>query len=388
MDILLSIGITTYNRATQARRQLLSILDQAQDFVGKDIEILISNNASTDDTDSTIRSIYVNRPVFTYFQQNPNIGMIGNIAFLSNEAHGKFLWILGDDDAIRPGTIRHILLVLSRWPQISALFLQPGGGKVSRITHKISWDKKHFLISAANLHKYNKDVLDIYPFPKSDITRVDWLFITGCIYTTKSFRNVANNVLYANSLAMPLIASCVTSKNNIFYVENTNCIIAGLEPCSWSYNSSIQLCNDLVSGIRSLNLYKFSHSEIYTLLINCERYIYLMLILDYITHDRLDSFTKNKILFYQNIIEVQRDNNYACNFISQYDVANNIILGTLCMHVIRHHLTLRSYINTRLKLIRNGLKVIHYRDFISVIKILYYEIKHTISHVENASIAE
>ncbi|ULC59749.1 glycosyltransferase [Flaviramulus sp. BrNp1-15] len=97
----LSILIPTYNRS----KFLLKNLESLKSFIFKlkkfhEIEIIVSNNCSTDNTDQIITSYLDNYPdlKLRYFSQNKNIGLQKNALFVLNEAQGEYIMYLGDDD--------------------------------------------------------------------------------------------------------------------------------------------------------------------------------------------------------------------------------------------------------------------------------------------------
>lgn len=107
---LLTIAIPTYNRAVWLdctldilRREVLGFGDQ--------IEVLVSNNASTDDT-AAIIARHRSEDGITFFEQAENIGAVRNIQFLTKHARGKYLWVLGDDDFIYHGFLSRLLKLM------------------------------------------------------------------------------------------------------------------------------------------------------------------------------------------------------------------------------------------------------------------------------------
>ena len=87
-----TVSIPTYNRARFIGKAVDSVLAQTY----KDIEILIIDNASTDDTQKIISSFDDNR--IKYVKNEENIGIIGNWNKCIGLAQGQYLMILGDDD--------------------------------------------------------------------------------------------------------------------------------------------------------------------------------------------------------------------------------------------------------------------------------------------------
>ena len=95
-DIDLSFCIPTYNRARYLNC-LLEVFLKTGDKLNFKYEIIISNNASTDETDQVIEK-YINLLPIKYFKQNSNIGGARNLKFASRHASGELLMYLADDD--------------------------------------------------------------------------------------------------------------------------------------------------------------------------------------------------------------------------------------------------------------------------------------------------
>jgi glycosyltransferase involved in cell wall biosynthesis len=90
-----SIGIPTYNRAGLLKRSIESALNQ--DY--PNIEVLISDNASTDETMDICR-FYCDKlgSLVKYFRQSANCGATANFSKVLQMASGEFFMWLGDDD--------------------------------------------------------------------------------------------------------------------------------------------------------------------------------------------------------------------------------------------------------------------------------------------------
>jgi glycosyltransferase involved in cell wall biosynthesis len=98
---LVSIGIPTYNRALLLGRSIESALNQ--DF--SNLEIIVSDNASTDDT-ARICAMYCDRDArVRYVRQAVNTGPTANFCDVLDRASGTFFMWLGDDDWIDPSYV-------------------------------------------------------------------------------------------------------------------------------------------------------------------------------------------------------------------------------------------------------------------------------------------
>ncbi len=92
---LVSIGIPTYNRANS---YLKYALQSAVSQTYENIEIIVSDNCSSDDTESIVKGFGDAR--LRYYRQEENIGPVKNRNFCLEQARGKYLVMLLDDDLI------------------------------------------------------------------------------------------------------------------------------------------------------------------------------------------------------------------------------------------------------------------------------------------------
>ncbi|WP_276371994.1 glycosyltransferase family A protein [Chryseolinea sp. H1M3-3] len=112
---LVSIGIPTYNRNYGIKRTLDSIWEQQY----PNIEVIISDNCSTDNTQEVIQSFCENHPQISYYRQKSNIGMIPNFMFTLRKAQGKYFMWVADDDKLEPGIIEKYVEFLESHPDYS-----------------------------------------------------------------------------------------------------------------------------------------------------------------------------------------------------------------------------------------------------------------------------
>lgn len=105
LSIKLSICIPTYNRANYLKEALESLISQ----VTEDIEIVISDNASTDNTKEIVRFYQQKFRQITYFCWDKNMGADRNYLRVIELAKGDYCWFLGSDDALYSGAICRIL---------------------------------------------------------------------------------------------------------------------------------------------------------------------------------------------------------------------------------------------------------------------------------------
>jgi abequosyltransferase len=117
MIISLSICIPTYNRA----RYLVSTLSSIAEQVTDEVEVVIADNASTDDTEAVVASLKPRFPHLTYFRWPNNMGADRNFLKVIEVARGDYCWFLGSDDKIEDGGIAKVLDCLHRYSNLSGI---------------------------------------------------------------------------------------------------------------------------------------------------------------------------------------------------------------------------------------------------------------------------
>ena len=121
---LLTIAIPTYNRSANLALLLGMIAPQLKDL--GEIELLISDNASLDDTEEVVRRYLTCGLRCTYIRNQTNIGPDGNFLQCYFQAAGKYFWLFGDDDVIFPGALASIVRCLNR-QEVDLVYLAPFG---------------------------------------------------------------------------------------------------------------------------------------------------------------------------------------------------------------------------------------------------------------------
>jgi glycosyltransferase involved in cell wall biosynthesis len=109
---LLTIAIPTYNRARYLGELLAALFDQL--VPEPRVELLISDNASPDETPSVIREYQERGLQLRNIRNEINIGPDANFLQCFEQSQGKYVWIFGDDDILVPGGLAAILSHLER----------------------------------------------------------------------------------------------------------------------------------------------------------------------------------------------------------------------------------------------------------------------------------
>jgi glycosyltransferase involved in cell wall biosynthesis len=106
----LTLAIPTYNRVEYLKELLPELLRQCKPYL--DIEILVSNNCSTDETAEYLTTLSGLRT-----RTNPeNVGAAENFVRCVEAAQGEYVWLFGDDDLLCTYGIDNVMDTLQVYP--------------------------------------------------------------------------------------------------------------------------------------------------------------------------------------------------------------------------------------------------------------------------------
>lgn len=121
-EIFLTIGIPTFNGSKYLQFAIESIIKEIPLNEEKNYEILISDNASTDNTKQIVLEFQKKYPnQITYILNDNNLGFDRNVDNLIRKSKGKFVKLLGDDDELMPGSIKYLTEILLLKPSLIAI---------------------------------------------------------------------------------------------------------------------------------------------------------------------------------------------------------------------------------------------------------------------------
>lgn len=109
---VLSFNIPTYNRASYLKKNIEQIIAQIRLFkLQSDVEINISDNASTDDTEAVCKRLIDNNSDIEigYNRNERNLGPDINYIKTMFMAHGDYSILWGDDDFLKKDALKYIL---------------------------------------------------------------------------------------------------------------------------------------------------------------------------------------------------------------------------------------------------------------------------------------
>ncbi|MEZ5445128.1 MAG: glycosyltransferase family A protein [Gammaproteobacteria bacterium] len=187
---LVTIGIPTFNRARLLARAIDSALAQSH----KAIEVVICDNASTDDTDEVCRA-YVEKDARVKYYRNPkNIGGTSNFAEVLRHASGDcFMW-LGDDDRIDMNYVEECVQHLESEPELALVGGEPiyeksgaivGKGQIVDLDAKAPWARVvsyYARVSDNGLFYGVMRTRDIRRVRIANVLGGDWCVIAGVAF--------------------------------------------------------------------------------------------------------------------------------------------------------------------------------------------------------------
>jgi glycosyltransferase involved in cell wall biosynthesis len=129
-NVLLTIAIPTYNRSKSLEQILIQLGKQKDERC----VILLSDDASPDDTEQLVGKYKKILPNLIYHRNNKNLGYSGNVCKLYELANSQYIWFLCDDDTVLPNAVKNIIGALIKYHPVVAVFnctwINPYGQKV------------------------------------------------------------------------------------------------------------------------------------------------------------------------------------------------------------------------------------------------------------------
>jgi glycosyltransferase involved in cell wall biosynthesis len=116
---LISVIIPTRERANTLLFSIKTALDQVADAY----EVIVSDNFSQDNTEEVVRGFIDSRLV--YCNTGRRLSMCDNWEFALQRAKGKYIIFIGDDDAIMPGAIDKLQVMIQDKPSLVYCWPRP-----------------------------------------------------------------------------------------------------------------------------------------------------------------------------------------------------------------------------------------------------------------------
>ena len=106
INMKLSVVMPTADRAETLGSAIKTVVNQDYD----NLQIIVSDNASEDDTREVVRDF--NDPRIEYVNPGERLGMASNWEYALDFVKGDYVFFLGDDDGLMPNACQHIACLL------------------------------------------------------------------------------------------------------------------------------------------------------------------------------------------------------------------------------------------------------------------------------------
>lgn len=119
---LLSILVPTHNREGLLKETMDSIFNQKSGL--DQIEVIVSDDASKDGTKFYLQNLLKDQKEFplSVFHHEKNLGGPQNWKFLLTKAQGEFVYLLSDDDTIKPNFLEKYFHCIKNNPKVDLIY--------------------------------------------------------------------------------------------------------------------------------------------------------------------------------------------------------------------------------------------------------------------------
>ena len=191
---ILSICIPTWNRCNFLKCSLERLLSQIKEIQPADLEIIVSDNASEDETALVVKDFIERGLPISYNRNMENLGADGNFLKCMQIAKGKYIFLVGDDDYFRPGALHYIVETIKKGD--------------------------YGLVHLHEFGKFNNSECIVYDDVNLFLNQVSiWItFMSGNIFLREAYDKIDNPQMYmkTNLLQMPFyIQAAFMRKENI-----------------------------------------------------------------------------------------------------------------------------------------------------------------------------
>jgi glycosyltransferase involved in cell wall biosynthesis len=245
VEKMISVIIPVYNSSKTIARAIDSVLNQ----IYKDIEIIVIDDESTDDTLSILKT-YDNIRVFHI----DHVGCVGAYVYGIKKAKGQYVMMLDSDDRYQMDylEVMHNLIEYHKTDSVASAYVVKDNGKIKNMLNKL----KSGNYSTSNINKIcNKafsNQFDVIPVRFNHIYKKDIImkFIDELNPSVKQREDNIFNYLYLkNSKSIHI----VNGLNSYIYNVNANSVtnnfnINHFQDFYYSVNYLYQLSNDYDSS--------------------------------------------------------------------------------------------------------------------------------------------
>ena len=242
-NIKLSVAIPTYNEARYIREALDSIISQLGE-INEEVEIVVSDNASTDETSEIIGEYQRKYPFIKYFCNDENLGADRNFDLAVRRSKGEYVWLFSDDDKLKSGAIKKVLEVLKKYPNIGLIWVNYG--IYNEDLNVCSMERRDL-----------KTMGDVYCSSADEFYNTTHILSTACstnIVKRSSWDNVdKEKFISSNFVHVGVISSYLIKENSAYCINYPYVMIRMRRVTRWANNGKLLIYSvNLASIIRGL----------------------------------------------------------------------------------------------------------------------------------------
>lgn len=177
----LTIAIPTYNGEKTIKDSLSILLPQCDDRV----ELIISDNASTDGTGEIVSEVISCYPEIVYVRNERNIGPDSNFIQCLKLAKGKYTLLLSDDDILLDNSLSIVLDFLENNDDLSVVYL-----------NALGFREKYRGVK--NCHRFKESIYDNKSFVTNDKREFMryagrmWGYLSCFIVLSEAYKSIGN----------------------------------------------------------------------------------------------------------------------------------------------------------------------------------------------------
>ena len=281
---LLTIVIPTYNRYRCLKETLQTLLPQ----ITEEVEVIVSNNCSTDETKSFLDTLH---DQIQPFHGEVNIGSDRNFFACLSRGSGEYIWTLCDDDLPCSNAVESILGAIHLFSNAPAFYLRVIGGDKTLSNYDASPVKTEWTSFDAN--GFLTEINAMFTFASSIIVKRSALnlpFISRQIDTSLVPASIIISTVGGHNQAvvsnLPLLfargdnnggydALSVFSKNVIEFFGRCDPSWFSQRSINKAYNDNLALPILIVikswpinaKGLATVLRYSYRHSNLYTVVL-------------------------------------------------------------------------------------------------------------------------
>jgi hypothetical protein len=233
--------------------QLIFFQNELLDFENK-IEIIVSDNCSDNESKNELVNFSQENTFFDLYNQEKNLGLIGNSIFLLEKAKSEFVWFVGDDDVLEKGILKKIFEIFNNHEDITYIFFNHDCFKndISNVVNKFD------LIEFNGYHKFFGDKMLKLLYLHGTIN----MFMTSNVY--KKDVLVDNYRKYNRDPQIDdfLLFSFICSSAGATFVVDKVYVHDNYTNSTWSNNSRQIFSSSVPERIIDIEKLRFSKNDV------------------------------------------------------------------------------------------------------------------------------